>query len=168
MTRTLQTTRRAALATIATAVLLATAPASALAVPPEVDHLTIDDAFVDTDLCGFPIDVVAQGTVTIRSFYDKQGELVKGIARVSLSFTGSTDSGVVHQRTHANEHWDFTGDGPPTLRITGLLGHVTAAGRVLSIEAGQSVEVPPGNRVSFSGNELAEEDVAARCEALSQ
>lgn len=167
MNRTPPRIRRSAIAALAATAVLATS-APALADPPATTVLEVQDAFVDTDRCEFPIDVAVDGTVTIREFFDKQGQLTRAIAQVRLGFTASTESAIVHQRARAVERFTFDGDGPPQLINSGVFAQIRDEdGRLIAVESGRRIESPPGNPLTFVGNPRTDADIEAQCAALS-
>ena len=76
-------TRRLLLASLAGSVLVPLAfAAPALAAPPTTVVTTVElgeFAFVDEDLCGFPIMFDESGTFKVKTFYDREGNRVRTI-----------------------------------------------------------------------------------------
>ena len=58
-----------------------------MAAPPESETILIDEAFTDTELCGFPIVIHSEGRIKITTHFDQAGSLVFESATPSIRVT---------------------------------------------------------------------------------
>jgi hypothetical protein len=138
---------------------------AALAVPPEIFTFSVDRTFMDTQLCGFPIELHDEGTFRIAFHLDKEGHIqwvnvTTSQYRVTLT---NLDTGV-SLWTPSPEHiietaFDTTNSGLVARFVLPRVG-------LLTLDAGL-VNFQNDGDVTVSGpHMLLEGDVEALCAAL--
>jgi hypothetical protein len=61
--------------------------ATAVAAPPESETILIEETFTDTELCGFPIEIHAEGRIKLTTHFDQAGNIVFESATPSIRVT---------------------------------------------------------------------------------
>jgi hypothetical protein len=61
--------------------------ANAAAVPPESQTIVVDETFIDTETCDFPLTVHMEGRIKITTHFDQAGNLTFESATPSFRFT---------------------------------------------------------------------------------
>ena len=126
------------------------APAVALAAPPDHATFTSHEVFVDSDVCapeGFSVNVVQDEVNTVRVFFDRSGE----VARVSVH----TDYRAVitangHTIVERDKWMDvFYPDG--TARTVGDTVHIQGPAGMVQHDAGQIVFNSDGSVAAIHG-----------------
>lgn len=115
----------------ALALLTLTLPGPALAAPPVPFSEAINESFVITDLCAFPVTQTVTGTVRGRTFVDEAGNPVREIGRVHLDGTFAANGVVVPFIVRQGFNVTFNDDGSVTVALTGVIGRVVVKGQGL-------------------------------------
>ena len=146
---------------------------SAQAATPRVEQgsFTFPVDEVHTDLCGFPISIQSQASITFTSFFSDDGTLQRQILHFSIS-EGTFSANGVSLRQGSNHStitvlFDASGN-PITSTFVGLLTQVFLPDGGMVIEAGRLVEDGLTGAVTFeAGKRITPEDAEALCGALS-
>src|SRR6476469_3182104 len=131
----------------------------------------IDDAAVDSELCGFDVTFRFVGSVTSTDYYNNNGLLIKTIAkgrpgpfRVTATAKGTT---LTQQNSSFTEVVTYNPDGSVHTRTdTGLYNKFTAPGRgIVWLDAGRVV-VDGDFNILFESGPHQNGDFAAFCAAF--
>ena len=140
-----------------TFVVLATmAIAPVVAARPSSETIVIDDHFVDTGLCRFPVTVDGSGHIRLTTFVDKDGNVVKEVQNYALHFSYSANGKTVNVVDAGVDLLKYAADGSFTVAITGNLQLATDAGSgVIAGSAGRTVLLlTPTGEVDADGNPI--------------
>jgi hypothetical protein len=155
-------TRLPALIVMAAAILYTPA---ALAAAPTFLHLEGSFSDIDTQACGFLIEIQQEFTADVQFFYDAGGNLDHSLNHIQLRGTDSANGISLADTADYTHTFDFTTgvDGD-----IGLPGHVRLPnGGTVAIEAGRVLTDPRGNLQFVAGkHQFLEGDLSAFCGAL--
>ncbi len=134
-------------------------PAGAAA--PRKHTFSFQDTFVDDSTCGFPITVHQQQTATETDFFDRQGNIVRGLFHFVIIGT-DTAKGVTLQDD--SRHNSFIEDG--TVTDTGLIFVVKLGSKVVTRGAGKIVFDAHHNLIFHAGHPFHGNFTAVYCAAF--
>jgi hypothetical protein len=138
---------------------------SALAAPPTVEVFTIDnDETVDSDLCGFEITFIDDGSFKVRTYTDSDGNVTKEIlTNFRDRFTATATANGKTLVTNYPAAFITTSDTEIQLGLRNAY-HVPGAGLVL-LDAGRVVfDVATGDVLSRAGqHQFLDGDAEAFC-----
>jgi len=138
---------------------------AALASAPTFLHFGGSFSEVDTETCGFPIQLQGEFTDDVQFFYDAGGNLDHSLNHIQLRGTDSANGISLADTADFMHTFDFTTgvDGD-----IGLPGHVRLPnGGTVTIEAGRVLTDAQGNPQFVAGkHQFLEGDLSAYCRAL--
>ena len=108
-----------AVAAVAGGILAGATPA--LAAPPAIEVIDVDESFEDTvasEACGFTVTQTATGTVRVRTFEDG-GTGVQELASISITRTLSSENGSIRFRDVGVDKFQVQPDGTVVLLVAG-------------------------------------------------
>jgi hypothetical protein len=119
-------------------------PASAAA--PDIERITVDDAFVDTFLsqeCGVEVFTRATGQVILRTFADDgTGAGPVEVATISIQLTATADGHQVRFRDVGADVLRRTPTGTLVLSISGQIPFAFTGVLKLDVETGEIIQAP--------------------------
>jgi hypothetical protein len=138
---------------------------AAMASQPTFAHFAGSFSEVDTQTCGFPIQIQRDFTADVQFFYDVSGNLDHSLNHLQLRGTDSANGISLADTADWMHTFDFTTgvDGD-----IGLPGHVRLPnGGTIVIEAGRVLTDAQGNLQFVAGrHQFLEGDLSAYCSAL--
>jgi hypothetical protein len=138
---------------------------AALASSPTFAHFEGSFSEVDTQACGFPIQIQREFTAAVQFFYDASGNLDHSLNHIRLRGTDSANGISLVDSADFMHTFDFTTgvDGD-----IGLPGHVRLpGGGTVVIEAGRVLTDAQGNLQFVAGkHQVLSGDLSAYCSAL--
>ena len=158
--------RQAQVLVAVAAILFAASPAAAF--PPQRDHFPFTVDFVDEEACGFPVELSFEGSVTVTSFFDEQGNLTRIEIHASdnAQATNLTNGKSATGHETSNLRVDVEA-GTETLRGLPIHFKVPGHGAVL-MEVGRLVLDASGSPTFVAGqHQLHDGDFTEFCAALA-
>jgi hypothetical protein len=128
---------------------------SALAAPPDIVREPVLDEFVDTESCGFPVEVHAVGSRTGRTF-DRPGTGVQFVGTVNVTVTLSANGNTVRLKDVGADVVTRRPDGTLVLSIIGQVPFGFTGVLKIDLDTGEVIQEP-----------RHEADVDAICAALA-
>ena len=156
----MRTIARASTAISAAALLLTATASPALAAPPTIERIPIEDTFADgflTEECGVDVTTTLSGFRIERSFLDSDGNLVS-VATINVTGTASSEFGSFRVKDVGADQVKVAPDGTVTISIIGQVPFDFTGILVFDLDAGEVVKEP-----HFRGDE----QLAKACEVLS-
>jgi hypothetical protein len=124
----------------------------AVAAPPTIERIQVDDTFVDRFLsaeCGVRVTTTARGRVTIRSFDRGRGPVE--LVTINIALTATADGRTFRFRDVGSDLTRITPDGTAVLKISGQVPFQFAGVLKINLTTGEAI-LEPKDR---SGRQLA-------------
>ena len=133
--------------------------APALAAPPSIERMPVNDTFVDqflSDACGVEVTTTARGAITIRTF-DRERPGPVELASINVGLTATADGRTFRFRDVGADLTRITRDGTVVLQISGQVPFDFAGVLKIDVTTGEAILEP---------KDRSQKQLARACAAL--
>ncbi len=133
--------------------------APAMAAPPTVERIMVNDTFEDEFLseeCGVEVTTTARGKVTIRTFDRKKGTVE--LATINIALTATADGRTFRFRDVGSDQTRIRPDGTVVLRVSGQVPFQFTGVLKINLTTGEVIMAP---------KDRSEKQLARACAALA-